>query len=536
MILFQNPQWLVVDKPAGMATHTPREGELGVVEWLQVHLDRKTHVVSRLDRDTTGVLMLALDPATAAAAQRVHEEGTATKAYEFLSPVDSRDLELGDTWIRDEELDEKPARTVFHRVEHFDPGPGARSSIATGRPIGALIRYRAEISRGRRHQIRRHATASGIPILGDEEHGGAPWPRLCLHCAEIRWPGLEQPLTAEIPPSFRELLSGRCDATSLGFALCRDRRGSWLQQITDSLRAVHRDEIEHLPLAVDVFGAWFSAVWFDEGADPEKRDHRMEPLLELVAQHYGCRGGVVRIHRSNPHQRTLVTETRIIGERPPDRFTVNEHGLGYEISLTLTQHPGLFLDQRDSRRQVALQAAGRRLANLFAYTCSFSVAAAARGAEVTFSVDVARPCLNTGKTNFQQNGLAESGRGKFIQEDARKWLQRQLRRKANRPEEFQPLDLVVCDPPVFASSKDGGKFILEKEWPGLARDIAALLAPAGVAVFANNHRTGDEEAYRNALYASYRKVVPLRPPLDFPVLRNQPPHVRIYTCSEVTDG
>jgi 23S rRNA G2069 N7-methylase RlmK/C1962 C5-methylase RlmI len=533
MILFQNSQWLVVDKPVGMTTHAPREGELGVVEWLQSHLDRKTHVVSRLDRDTTGVLMLALDPATSAEAQKIHQDGSATKVYEFFSPVDSHELGLGDTWIREDELDEKSAHTVFRRVGPFDPGPGARSSIAAGRPVGSLTRYRAEISHGRRHQIRRHAAASGLPILGDAEHGGAPWPRLCLHCAEIRWPGLES-LVAELPPSFRELLSGDCDATSLGFALCRDRRGSWLQQITDSLRVVHRDEIEHLPVAIDVFGGWFKAAWFDEGADPDKRDRRLDPLLELVQRDYGCRGGVVRIHRSNPHQRTLVTETRIVGEAPPEKFIVNEHGLGYEISLTQTQHPGLFLDQRDSRRHIALQAEGRRLANLFAYTCSFSVAAVDRGAEVAFSVDVARPCLNSGKANFEHNDLAKTGCGKFIQEDARKWLQRQLRKKENRPEEFQALDVIVCDPPVFASSKDGGKFVLEKEWPRLVADIAALLAPGGLAVFANNHRTGDEDAYRNALYRSFRKVIPHRPPLDFPVLRNQPPHVRIYACSEIT--
>ncbi|MBU8872089.1 MAG: class I SAM-dependent methyltransferase [Gemmatimonadales bacterium] len=533
MILYQNHQWLVVNKPAGMATHAPRAGELGVVEWLEVHLGRKTHVVSRLDRGTTGVLMLALDSAVAATAQKIHEDGGATKIYEFFSPLNSEQLGLGESWIREDELDEKPARTVFHRVETFDPGSGARSLLGTGQQPVLLTRYRAEITRGRWHQIRRHAAASGLPILGDDEHGGAPWPRLCLHCAEVRWPGLDQPLTAELPPSFREMLqdkAGGAGAAELGFALCRDRRGSWLQEITDSSRVVHRNEIRNLPVAVDVFGEWFKAAWFDEEADPEKRDRRLEPLLDLVAQRAGCRGGVLRIHRSNPHQRKLVTETRVIGEPPPESFTATEHGLRYEINLTRTQHPGLFLDQRDSRRRIALMAEGKRLANLFAFTCSFSVAAAASGAEVAFSVDLARSCLNTGKTNFELNGLAETGRGKFIQEDTRKWFKRQLRRKENKPEEFQALDLVVCDPPVFASSRDGGQFILEKEWPGLVRDTASLLAQTGTAVFANNHRTGNEDSYRNALREFFQEVVHHRPPLDFPVLKNQPPHVRIYFC------
>ena len=358
MIIYQDDQWLVVDKPAGLATHAPRPGELGVVEWLELHLGRKTHVVSRLDRDTTGVLMLALSPAVSASAQRVHEEGGATKIYEFFSPVDSQVLGLGESWVREEEIDGKSARTLFQRVATFDPGPGARSRLGAGQQPERLTRYRAEITRGRRHQIRRHATASGISILGDDQHGGAAWPRLCLHCAEVRWPDLDQPVTAELPPSFLEMLQGEAGPTELGFALCRDRRGSWPRAVTDSWRVVHRNEIGNLPVAVDVYGEWFNAAWFDEGADPVKRDRRLEPLLERVTRFAGCRGGVLRIHRSNPHQRTLVTETHIIGEPPPDHFTVTEHGLRYEISLTRTQHPGLFLDQRDSRRHIALLAEG----------------------------------------------------------------------------------------------------------------------------------------------------------------------------------
>ncbi len=483
-----------------------------------------------------GVLMLALSPAVSVSAQRIHEQGAATKIYEFLSPVNSEQLGLGETWIREDELDEKPARTVFQRVGTFDPGPGADNLLAGGQSAGPLTRYRAEITRGRWHQIRRHAAASGLPLLGDKEHGGMPWPRLCLHCCEVRWPDLDQPMTAELPPSFQELLRGKASTSELGFALCRDRRGSWLQDITDSSRVVHRNEIRNLPVAVDVFGDWFKASWFDEEADPDKRDSRLEPLLELITKHTGCRGGVLRIHRSNPHQRKLVTETRVIGEPPPDSFTVTEHGLRYEINLTRTQHSGLFLDQRDSRRHLALIAEGRRMANLFAFTCSFSVAAAASGAEVAFSVDLARSCLNTGKQNFELNGLSETGRGKFIQEDTRKWFQRQIRRKENKPEGFQPLDLVVCDPPVFASSRDGGQFVLAKEWQRLAQDTAALLAPTGTAVFANNHRTGCEDSYRNILRKTFREVIPHRPPLDFPVLQNQPPHVRIYFCKEPLIG
>ena len=247
---------------------------------------------------------------------------------------------------------------------------------------------------------------------------------------------------------------------------------------------------------------------------------------------HGCRGGIVRTHRRNPHQRTLVTETRVFLEEPPERFTVREHGLEYEISLTQTQHTGLFLDQRDTRRRVFLAAEGKRLANLFAYTCSFSVAAVAGGAEVAFSVDVAKPGLNTGKTNFELNGLTKSGRGKFIQEDVRRWLGRQLRRRQDRPAEWQDLDMIVVDPPVFASSEKGGKFSVENEWPELAESVSRLMSPAGLALFANNHRAGDHAFYHRELTSRFAKVLNLRPPLDFPVAEGRPHHVRIFWCEK----
>ncbi|MDX2472224.1 MAG: pseudouridine synthase, partial [Candidatus Krumholzibacteria bacterium] len=131
MILHHDTDWLVVDKPTGMATHAGQPGELGVVEWLALHVSLDTHVVSRLDRGTSGALLLARNPAAAARAQAIHEAGTATKSYEFLATDDSRKLRLGDTWQRDDTLDGKAAHTKFTRL-----GPSAD---------GRLFHYRAEI-------------------------------------------------------------------------------------------------------------------------------------------------------------------------------------------------------------------------------------------------------------------------------------------------------------------------------------------------------------------------------------------------------
>ena len=526
MILYRDENWLAVDKPEGMATHAATPGELGAVEWLQLHLGLTAHVVSRLDRGTSGVLLLALNPAASARAQIIHQSDEAAKFYEFFSHKDAQALGLLPEWVCDDPLDGKTATTRFSCL-----GPvGAAEGPDAQKRAAPLFRYRARITHGRKHQIRRHAAAAGIPILGDGEHGGRPHGRLCLHCAEVRWPELDGPVLSELPPSFAAVLRGDTSASHLGLALCRDRRGQWPAQIADCFRAVHRDEIQGLPASVDVFGQWFNAVWYDETADPAKAAGRLDPVLKQLMKIHDLKGGVVRTHRRNPHESSLVGKARVVGEEPPATFTVQEHGLRFEINLLTTQHTGLFLDQRDTRRRLALPAAGKRLANLFAFTCSFSVAAAAAGCEVVFSVDTARACLATGKTNFELNGLAETGRGKFIQEDARKWLERQLRRQQADPEAYPGLDLAVCDPPVFASSRDGGQFAVEKEWPLLAASVHALLAPGGEAVFANNHRGGKHGFYRAELEKHFAEVVDLRPPLDFPVAEGRPHHVRTFWC------
>ena len=296
-----------------------------------------------------------------------------------------------------------------------------------------------------------------------------------------------------------------------------------LEEVTDAYRLAHRNEVGEF--SIDRYGDWLLVTGYDETLPSKQLLRKIGTELRTIP----CKGGIVRTNRRDPHRNKLFSDLESFGEAPPETFTVTEHGLKYEISLNESQHPGLFLDQRDSRRRIAEVAEGKRVANLFSFTCSFSVAAAAAGAEVAFSVDLAAGCLERGKRNFELNGLAESGRGKFIKEDVRKWLARQVRKKEANPAKFVPWDIVVCDPPVFAAAKKGDVFSVEKEWPALAKEIRTILSDDGVALFANNHRGGDDGFYFSTLQNHFRSVEALPEPVDFPNLGN--PHVRTYWCS-----
>ncbi|MBC8207489.1 MAG: class I SAM-dependent methyltransferase [Kiritimatiellales bacterium] len=297
-----------------------------------------------------------------------------------------------------------------------------------------------------------------------------------------------------------------------------------LEKVTDAYRLVHRDEVG--AFSVDRYGDWLLVTGYDEALPSGELLKQLGAELRKIP----CKGGIVRTNLRDPHKRKLFSDLVAFGEPAPETYFVTEHGLKYEISLNASQHPGLFLDQRDSRRRVAEFAPGKRVANLFAFTCSFSVAALATGAEVAFSVDLAAGCLERGKRNFEINGLAEGGRGKFIKEDVRKWLARQVRKKESHPGDFAPWDVMICDPPVFAAApKKGDAFAVEKEWPFLAESIRTVLAPGGAALFANNHRGGDDSFYYSTLQQQFSTVTALEPPIDFPDCGN--PHVRTYWCS-----
>jgi len=505
--LYRDSAWLVVDKPTGISTHAANAGDLGVAEWLELHLALEVHVCSRLDKGTSGVLLMALTPAASAEAQKIHEQQVSNKTYFFISDKKPRGEKI---WISKKPLDGKECETSFELVKQ-----GRGHNL-----------YRANITRGRKHQIRRHAAASGIPILGDDEYRGSFFPRLCLHCAEVAWPDISEPIKSPMPQSFEWLLAGKSQLFT-ETAAAYERRGNLLRCVTDAFRVVHRGEVQELPFAVDVFGEWMCVTGFDEDLPSAELFQSLEKVFQWLEKACGCRGGVIRTNRLDPHRRKLFGDIFQWGEPPPETYFVQEHGLSYEVALNDAQHVGLFLDQRDSRRRIARLAEGKRVANLFAFTCSFSSAAVQGDAEVAFSVDLAAGCLERGKTNFAESGLTDGGRGKFIKEDARKWLARQLRR-----EDAAPWDIVICDPPVFASSGKGRSFSVEKAWPELAREVAEILADDGVALFCNNHRTGSDSYYFQTLEEHFPKVVKLRPPLDFPELPGLPTHVRIYLCSK----
>jgi len=150
-----------------------------------------------------------------------------------------------------------------------------------------------------------------------------------------------------------------------------------------------------------------------------------------------------------------------------------ELGLYYQVQPQKNQNSGLFLDMRMGRQWLRDNAAGQRVLNLFAYTCSFSVAALAGGAEHVVNVDMAKNMLAVGRENHRLNGF-EKGQAS--------WLGHDIFNSWKRIRQPGPYGIVVIDPPSFQP----GSFIAEKDYRKVVRRLPDLVAEGGRVLACHN--------------------------------------------------
>lgn len=196
-----------------------------------------------------------------------------------------------------------------------------------------------------------------------------------------------------------------------------------------------------------------------------------------------------------------------------ERIEVEEQGLRFLVNLDDYLDTGLFLDHRLTRARVRDEAKGTRFLNLFCYTGSFTVYAAAGGARETTSVDLSNTYLDWARDNLALNGL-DGPRHRFVRSDVTRWL-RQVR--------GETFDLVVLDPPSFSASKKmAATFDVQRDHVALLEDTTALLSPNGVLYFSTNFQ-GFELAKDPLPGWTFEELTPASVPPDF---RNR----KIHRC------
>jgi 23S rRNA (cytosine1962-C5)-methyltransferase len=207
------------------------------------------------------------------------------------------------------------------------------------------------------------------------------------------------------------------------------------------------------------------------------------------------------------------TPKLIIGNEGETLQTIaTEHHLKFGIDFGAGYSVGLFIDQRENRRFVR-QSKPKRVLNCFAYTCSFSVAAASAGA-LTVNVDLSKKSLERGRQNFVLNSLSTEGH-QFVADDVRPVLGRLARRG-------QKFDMIILDPPTFSRTKGGDAFHVESDFEELIVSALELIERDGRILLSTNCETLNEQALerfsRYCLKLSRRSGALHRQPpaVDFP--------------------
>lgn len=259
---------------------------------------------------------------------------------------------------------------------------------------------------------------------------------------------------------------------------------------TDAFRLIH-GEADRLPgVHADLYGAAISIRFDGSGARAYYLERVGLPAVMVAAARE--RGIAVTSVIERGQRGEGEVARALAGDLPGSEIEVRENGLRFGVDLARGQKGGLFLDQRDNRALVGTLARGRRVLNLFGYTGGFSIYAAAGGAALTTTVDVAREAIHAARRNFERNRLPLES-AELHAADAFAFLERAIGDRIS-------YDLVISDPPSFAPNRRALPAALPA-YRRLHRLCASVVAPGGILCAASCSSHIGRDAFERTIVA-----------------------------------
>lgn len=378
-----------------------------------------------------------------------------------------------------------------HDALHVSPPPGVTTGLViTNPPYGERLGEREEMPRLYRalgETLRaRFAGWRAAVLAGDAELGRAMPLRADKKYALYN--GALETVLLLFELHARDEAPREAKPLSAGAQMLKNR----LEKNTKHLRKrLEREEIhcwraydQDMPeyaAAIDVYGNAKGDIWLHIQEYRAPAEIPAETARQRLREIVRVAGEVFGVSRDRV---ALKTRERGKGGSKYGHFDqrgefieVEEGGLDFLVNRTDYLDTGLFLDHRLVRARLRELADGRRFLNLFAYTATASVYAAAGGARDTTSVDLSGTYLDWASRNLSLNGFTGT-KHRLMQADAMEFLQRDRDRYS----------LIYVDPPTFSNSKRAEDFDVQRDHVRLLLACAERLTGDGIIVFSNNFR------------------------------------------------
>jgi 23S rRNA (guanine2445-N2)-methyltransferase / 23S rRNA (guanine2069-N7)-methyltransferase len=408
--------------------------------------------------------------------------------------------------------------------QRIGQGPDA---LEAHRAIGVALRER--------FQGWQAAVLTGEPALGQEiginAHRVHTVFNGAIECRLLRFSAGERKQRREAPTGI--VIDDPQVAQSNGARMFANRLTKNLQQLGKQARReqvsclrIYDADMPEYALAIDLYAGvaesegqrWLFVQEYQppETVDPVAAKRRREEALSVLPEVTGV--AFEHVHLRTRRKQKGASQYDKLGARGRQQV-VEEGGLKFLVNFDDYLDTGLFLDHRLTRGRVRELARGQRFLNLFCYTGSVSVYAAAGGARSTTSVDLSRTYLDWAGRNLALNGFGGDAH-QLVHADCLAWLTEQAR---GGP----AYDLIFLDPPTFSNSaRMEGVLDVQRDHGRMVDDCMALLAPDGLLLFSNNAQRFQLDALLGERYV-VKDISAATIPFDFQ--RNP----RIHRCYEI---
>ena len=251
----------------------------------------------------------------------------------------------------------------------------------------------------------------------------------------------------------------------------------WAETNEISCYRVYNKDIGDLPFTIDIYDKYLLVVYYEQKNITGISHEDALKLVDAAGKSlYFPENRIILKYRTKLNEGEQYTKYSAKNVLE----TITEFGLSFKINMSDYIDTGLFLDHRNTRALVRENASGKKMLNLFSYTGSFSVFAAAGGASSTTTVDLSQVYLNWAKENMILNNFTSKAH-KFVNSDVFKFLDESIERK-------EKWDIIVLDPPTFSNSRKMEKVLdIQRDHLELINKSLSLLSKNGFIIFSTNY-------------------------------------------------